>query len=471
MEYEVGEHITLKLVGEKTKIYVDGKLFKQCKFLLLNFSNISNEYCDKGSIEEVVDSSESFVVKGYNITPEEEFRAHCSSTQSWVEHDYDTRLLHVNLAFPLLKRLVEVGDIKAKRVFKDEIAKRFSYGYPTIIKYLKEEKYLDYFTFEELITLLTTTDCVKYNIDLSNYFDSGYIIPLIELMESDSEALLNIKKIDTYRSKFDLPKSISKSILKLKNLRELTMRGIDTIPKFIGRLKLLQTLDLSKSNLTQLPKSIGDLQSLQTLELSNNNLTRLPESIGNILSLQRLSLHHNKLIEIPRSIGNLILLKNLGLSYNNLKQIPESIEKLQSLFSLYLSYNNLTQIPEFVGQLQSLQLLYLSGNKFIKLPESIEGLHSLRKLIVSDNQLKTIPQFIGKLKSLQELDLSDNKISEVPEFLQNLRSLKKLYLRNNRILEIPEWIIDLHGRKDVYVDLFYDEDRSKTVSYYDWNSI
>ena len=48
--------------------------------------------------------------------------------QVWAEMNYDTRILHRNLAFPLLKKLAQVGDPIAKKALKDEIAKRFLSG-------------------------------------------------------------------------------------------------------------------------------------------------------------------------------------------------------------------------------------------------------------------------------------------------------------------------------------------------------
>ena len=48
--------------------------------------------------------------------------------QTWAENGYDTRILHSTLAFPLLKRLTEVGDLIAKNKLKEEIAIRYFYG-------------------------------------------------------------------------------------------------------------------------------------------------------------------------------------------------------------------------------------------------------------------------------------------------------------------------------------------------------
>jgi len=70
--------------------------------------------------------------------------------QVWNENNYDTRLLHSNLSFPLLKKLSEVGDPIAKRVFKEEIALRIRSKSQNVINFLLEERYLDGFNKEEL---------------------------------------------------------------------------------------------------------------------------------------------------------------------------------------------------------------------------------------------------------------------------------------------------------------------------------
>lgn len=88
------------------------------------------------------------------IPPEVEFWGHCSNLQIWTEYDYDARLLHSNLAFPLLRELTKFGDPQAKKVFKDEIFKRFSSGFFVTQQFLIENRYLDYLTSEERETLL-----------------------------------------------------------------------------------------------------------------------------------------------------------------------------------------------------------------------------------------------------------------------------------------------------------------------------
>lgn len=94
------------------------------------------------------------IVMGDDIDPEEEFQAHCSNIQAWAENEYDTRILHRNLSFPLLKRLYQEGDVVARKVFKDEVAQRVGMGNSNTILFLCIEGYLEVFNGEEFDCLL-----------------------------------------------------------------------------------------------------------------------------------------------------------------------------------------------------------------------------------------------------------------------------------------------------------------------------
>jgi len=150
--FRVNDFIELKLKNSKTIIYVNGIEFKQCKYILLNIKkNNIPKYDDINSIDDAIILHKSLQGETrYNITPEEEFKGHCSNLQVWVENDYDTRLLHSNLSFPLLKELVSVGDKLAQKVFKDEIAMRVEDGNDTTILYLLKEGYLIDYNKEEM---------------------------------------------------------------------------------------------------------------------------------------------------------------------------------------------------------------------------------------------------------------------------------------------------------------------------------
>ena len=157
-EFKVNEYITLKLERNKTFIYVNNERFNQCHYLLMNIpiANVK-EFDGIESIDEIaekLDHSNQNRTRGqFEIDPTTEFWGHCSNMQVWVEKNYDTRLLHSNLSFPLLKKLTDVGDPIAKKVFKEEIALRVESGYKPVISYLLREGYLNYLSEDELSIL------------------------------------------------------------------------------------------------------------------------------------------------------------------------------------------------------------------------------------------------------------------------------------------------------------------------------
>ena len=143
-EFKVNEFLTVKLVGRDTIIYVNSESFMLCKRLLINVPTDRIRDTDEfDSIDEAAeklgwDGDEQIYSNGieYSLSPETEFWGHCSNLQAWHEHNYDTRLLHSNLSFRLLKKLAEIGDPLAKKIFKEEIVERLNSRYDPILYYL-----------------------------------------------------------------------------------------------------------------------------------------------------------------------------------------------------------------------------------------------------------------------------------------------------------------------------------------------
>ena len=131
---EINEYITLKAEGDYINIYVKGEVFKQCMFLVLDIKNNSKKQHLIDSIDEAEELFKSDIPPDSleKISIEEQFKGHASNLQAWVEHGYNTKVLHMNLAFPLLKKLSQVGDPLAKRVFKEEIATRIESNYRNV---------------------------------------------------------------------------------------------------------------------------------------------------------------------------------------------------------------------------------------------------------------------------------------------------------------------------------------------------
>jgi small GTP-binding protein len=170
-KFKVNKYITLRLENRKTVIYVRGKKFQQCKYLLLDIP--VDETKDYGEIESIDEAEEKlqppWEIRNrceHQISPETEFWGHCSNIQAWEKFGYDTRILHRNLAFPLLKALVNAGDRQAKKVFKEEIAIRLESGYPSVVIYLLSQGYLEYLDKDERDTVLENPKFLN-NIDRS----------------------------------------------------------------------------------------------------------------------------------------------------------------------------------------------------------------------------------------------------------------------------------------------------------------
>jgi len=153
-EFKVNDFITLKLEEDRTVIYVNERRFRICNYLLNIPVDQANNFDYINSIDEAaekLDHSQHYKFRqSFKIDPATEFWGHCSNIQAWVENNYDTRLIHRNLSFPLLKKLSDLGDPTAKIVFIDEIIKRIKSGFEPVIMYLIEERFLDYLNEDEL---------------------------------------------------------------------------------------------------------------------------------------------------------------------------------------------------------------------------------------------------------------------------------------------------------------------------------
>ena len=152
-EFQINEFLSVKLEDDECVIYVNGKPFNQCSYILISVPKIDANI-DLDCIDQFAEhySTEHEKVKEI-IDKRTELFAHASNLQAWYEHDYDTRILHSNLSFPLLKKLAAEGDLLARKVFKDEVVVRIASGYENVIIFLLKEDYLDIFSKEEFLLL------------------------------------------------------------------------------------------------------------------------------------------------------------------------------------------------------------------------------------------------------------------------------------------------------------------------------
>lgn len=326
-EFKVNEFLTVKLeepfdpraTRYTTVIYVGGRYFRQCKFLLLNIpiENVSS-FDEIDSIDEAAEKLDKSQepVEGYEpiIPPEVEFWGHCSNLQVWYENDYDTRLLHSNLAFSLLKRLTEEGDPLAKRMFKEEIAKRLARGYMPVIEYLQQEEYIAYLTHEEMLSALLKPEELNAILELESYENRKFKISLDEqhysIGEDDLLIINNVVKGITIRIKDN---TIPKIIIKLRNLKilYLILNYSKKFPSFIFEFNNLNELFLIGLEIEKLPEKICLMQNLETLDFDETIIKELPLCLVQMKSLkyfgmpyfEPLSQHNKEVIEKMKKKG------------------------------------------------------------------------------------------------------------------------------------------------------------------------
>lgn len=377
-EFKVNEYITVRLEDKKSNIYIKEELFQQCKFLLINIPvEEIRSFTEINSIDEAAELADPSLeeVEGYhyNISPEVEFWAHCSNLQVWYENEYNTFLLHSNLAFSLLKKLSESGDPLAKKRYKEEIAERFISGNEKIQFFLIDEGYLDLLSREELLSL----------------FGEGEIIAKLEkLLETQVE-------INTRSSLDSCGFVVENGTVRWLSLNNCALKKV---PEIIKELKLLEGLTLSRNSLEILPEWIGGFNQLEILDVSNNQLEEIPESIGNLEKLKQLKVQHNRLKKLPASIGNLTQLKVLFANENILEALPESIGKLVSLEDLVVGNNLIKTIPESIGTMRLLETIDIRENPTQKLPHSILYLKNLRSVFLKGFDENFSSNIVNKLR-------------------------------------------------------------------------
>jgi Leucine-rich repeat (LRR) protein len=370
-KYKINKFIELRLEGKETVIYLNGNKYIQCKMILKNFHVDDLIHIkDYNSIDALLQNFDTDLTNSYhNISPKEEFWAHCSNLEVWSENMYDTQLLHFNLAFPLLKELAKLGDVNARKIFREEIGKRITSGDLKTVKYLILENYIENLTDEE------------------------------------TEFIFR----------------------ELKNL-DLVNTDLKEFPQIIFRMINLEKLWLDHNKINKIPHKIERLKKLRQLSLWDNQIDYLPDSIGKLANLEELFLLNNKIQEIPNSIKNLNQLKMINLSMNKIKNGIEPLFRLSKLEKLELSNNLINKIPKISENSKSLKLLDLSYNKIKEIPNSIRNAKNLEKLYLSQNNIVLLPENLYNLKKLNELNIEGNNLKLFPNLTNNLPSLKNLVI-------------------------------------------
>ena len=297
-------------------------------------------------------------------------------------------MLHSNIAFPLLKRLSEAGDLQAKKMFKEEIVRRYSEGNKTVQKFLAAGRYLSLLSSEEQQLLFKRNIKELHGIEriIGRRLNIGSDVLLgdkLELIDGEITSLrLNGKK------EINMPKQIGL----IRSLKRLILFGfIDKeIPKWVGNLTNLEYLDLHGNEFEKLHEGLEGLINLKHLDLSNNKLITLPNSFNNMKSLEKIVLSENKFEEFPKELFSLDRLHSIKLYKNNIKSIPIEIKKLRNLYDLNVSNNPIKSLSDKLFFLPHLERLILPNK--IKISKEIK-----EKIINRKIPLKIFPKKLTNL--------------------------------------------------------------------------
>lgn len=380
-EFRINQHLSLKLEGSRTYIYVDNRRFHQCMYLLLNLdANKIEQYDEIKSIDEAAIKLNRRMERNHRIIPPEtEFWGHCSNIQAWADNDYDTRILHRNLAFPLLKALADAGDITARRKFKEEIAIRYATGHPTVVRFLTQNGYLHYLSEEEFEAMLFDVDFPsidefsrKITENLTNHDDKKCI---------KQASLVTSNFLNRFRLSY-------KYLVLIKAMEKIPLESRQTYVEIVynkykryGSFPLLKFLEKAKITFHDLDFNVFKYNDRLIGILQDNKLILPNKSINNITKIKGLDDCYDKIEVLDLSfnriskiegLNHLENLKKLSLKNNLIDEI-KGIEELNNLEHLDLSWNTgIKVIPDILNDMPSLTNLKLTGCRITDFSKSIE---------------------------------------------------------------------------------------------------
>ncbi len=439
-EFKVNEFINLKLEGGNTIIYIAGERFQQCKFLLINIpesnANGGFESIDEasewlGKALESLNENPEELEWYYKIPPETEFWGHCSNLQVWVEQNYDSRLLKSNLSFPLLKKLVTVGDFKAQAVFKEEIAKRLIKGSDSVVAFLYEEGYFQYLGKEELWSIVDPT--------LEELRGKNYDVPF-------------------WNYKYDLPLDVLRMLIEMgdKPALQLLKEVILEILR-LGNFKAIEMLEnggyINYLSRTEFWSAFG-----QDGEVLNKLEEQIKQFIIESISSSAVILLKKNMQEKKRENYSYFKLSNYIYQYIGPMLFTYDFENRHvtgiGIWSSETNFYRIKKFPERFSELGFLRVLFLDGLNLQEIPVSIGNLQSLRKLGLSNNQIEHLPKEICKLEYLEYLGLGWNNLRSLPECVHDLINFQHLLLVQNpfderTLLFLREW----KNEKKVFIDI------------------
>lgn len=119
------------------------------------------------------------------------------------------------------------------------------------------------------------------------------------------EKFYNVKYVITNKKKF------------YNNFKKYSILNKFLLKNNQGNVNIItKKLYLDSKLLQSVPKELSQLSMLQELYLHNNQLQTIPKELGQLATLQELYLHNNQLQSIPKEFSQLVMLRTFHLDRN-----------------------------------------------------------------------------------------------------------------------------------------------------------
>ncbi len=254
-DFKVNNLITLKFQNHRTNIYIKGQKLNQRKFTSLK---------DIGKFDEVVSKLNDALAK----TPQG-FKNQCSNFQRWAENDYNRRILNSFIAFPLLRRLFNLNDSTAIKVYKEEVAMKFLTGNYYYISYMLNNGFLNLLSKEELDAHLQKLDYTRVrNPEKLKKELTNLVVLKTELLKALKKEIEgkfygydedNKEKYFKFLSKIEIRNAYQE--FDFSKLNHWTLREVIPFLNELAENGVLKAVDLLKEKLIHMfvEGSIGDI--------------------------------------------------------------------------------------------------------------------------------------------------------------------------------------------------------------------
>ena len=313
-EFVVNEYITLKFENKETNIYI-----KNDNVLNLLFSVQDIELDDFYQ-----EGPENLNLELNDRSPEKRFEADCAILKAWADNNYDGRLLHANLALPVLEKLHKVGDQKAKKALKEEIIKRYLESDCEVQYNLQDEGYLEYASIEEIINSIDPWECNAF-------------YEIRRLMEEKGMKYVRLVTFDDddYRERAlnELFFTVSKgNFVEFEFEFDGTERAIKLFNK-LGKFKKLDTLNLYNISGETFNFPNFELKSMRWLRMFLNSPVNVKNIATMFPNLENLEIYNE--VSITNCFKNLVSEDDLKKNNKELKaklehELKKHLKKLET---------------------------------------------------------------------------------------------------------------------------------------------